>query len=100
MGSRLCWWPWLRYDYPIRRHYAVVDVGPDNHPLPLADRLTRCITGTAKAGEVNLSWQVLTHIPWTDKERGLVHTGLGATSGPPIRRPLHIVGIAPGSINC
>ena len=35
---------------------TVVDVGPDNYPLPLTDRLTRCITGAAKAGEVNLSW--------------------------------------------
>ena len=40
----------------------MVDVGSNNHPLPLADRLTRCITGAAKAGEVNLSWQVFTHI--------------------------------------
>ena len=67
---------------------TVVDVGPDNYPLPLTDRLTRCITGTAKAGEVNLSWQVLTHIPWTDKERGFVqHRDWGLPAGPPIRRP-------------
>jgi len=44
---------------------TVVYVGPDNYPLPLTDRLTRSITGTAKAGEVNLSRQVFTHIPWT-----------------------------------
>ena len=72
---------------------TVVDVGPDNYPLPLTDRLTRCITGAAKAGEVNLSWQVLTHIPWTDKERGLVQHRVGGHQRATNTSPLHIVGI-------
>ncbi|MNF01219.1 hypothetical protein D3C80_2001820 [compost metagenome] len=71
----------------------MVDVGPDNHPLPLADRLTHCITSTAKASEVNLSRQVFTHIPWTDKERGLVQHRVGCYQWAADTPPLHIVGI-------
>ena len=77
---------------------TVVDVGPDNYPLPLTNRLTRCITGAAKAGEVNLSWQVLTHIPWTDKERGLMQHRVGGNQWTADTPPLHIVGIGPARL--
>lgn len=72
---------------------TMVDVGPDHYPLQLANRLTRSITDAAKAGEVNLSRQMFTHIPWTDKERGLVLHRVGGYQWPANSSPLHIVGI-------
>ncbi|MNR46131.1 hypothetical protein D3C85_1650600 [compost metagenome] len=72
---------------------AMVDVGANDDSLPLSDRLTSCIAGTAKAGKVNLSWQVLAHITGTDKERRLVQDRVGCNQGGANAPPLHIVGI-------
>ncbi|MDM5130285.1 hypothetical protein OB962_04600 [Aeromonas piscicola] len=72
---------------------AMVNVGTDYHPLPLADQLAHSITGAAKAGEVNLSRQLFTHIPWTDKDRCFVQHRVGRYQWPANTPPLHIVGI-------
>ena len=46
---------------------TVIDIGSNNSPLPITDRLACGLTFTTKTGEIDFGWQSLAHISWTHK---------------------------------